>query len=32
METQEDPDKPKLDICPIVAAPFMRCNNMEKLK
>jgi hypothetical protein len=32
METKEDPDKPMLDICAIVAAPVMRRNKKEKLK
>jgi hypothetical protein len=32
METNEDLDKPKLDICAITAAPFMRRNNEQELK
>jgi hypothetical protein len=32
METKKDQDKPKLDICPIAAAPFMIRNKKEKLK
>jgi hypothetical protein len=31
METQEDPDKPNVNLGAIAAAPFMR-NNKEKLK
>jgi hypothetical protein len=32
METKENLDKPKLNICVIAAAPFMRRNKKEKPK